>query len=109
MSVLRVIWMSTHGCFAISFPHTRLLFSDDGAQKQKVPEAPFTTLRSTSTMSSSEAPKQEALPLSIRVVVCFRLLKAACLTLCLYSDTVVSADACMTSRFCIRALEAPGL
>ena len=31
MSVLRVLWMSTHGFFAISFPHTRLLRPDDGA------------------------------------------------------------------------------
>ena len=25
--------MSTHGCFAISFPHTHLMKSDDGAQE----------------------------------------------------------------------------
>ena len=25
--------MSTHGCFATSFPHTRLLRPDDGAQE----------------------------------------------------------------------------
>ena len=34
MSVLRVLWMSTHGCFAILFPHTRYLRpDDDGAQE----------------------------------------------------------------------------
>jgi hypothetical protein len=37
MSVLRVLWMSTHGCFATSFPHTRLLRPDDGAQEQEIP------------------------------------------------------------------------
>ena len=31
MSVLRVLWMSTHGCFATLFPHTQLLQPDDGA------------------------------------------------------------------------------
>ena len=32
---LRVLWMSTHGCFAPSFPpfYTRLLRPDDGAQE----------------------------------------------------------------------------
>ena len=37
MSVLRVLWMSTHGCFAILSPHTRLLRSDVGAQEQEIP------------------------------------------------------------------------
>ena len=33
MSVLRVLWMSTHGCFAIPFPHTHLMKSVDGVQE----------------------------------------------------------------------------
>ena len=37
MSVLRVLWMSTHGCFAILFPHTRLLRSDDGVPESADP------------------------------------------------------------------------
>ena len=37
MSVLRVLWMSTQGCFAISFPHTRLLRPDGEAPKSAAP------------------------------------------------------------------------
>ena len=37
MSVLRVLWMSTHGYFATLFPHTRLLRSDVRAQEQEIP------------------------------------------------------------------------
>ena len=37
MYVLRVLWMSTHGCFATSFSHTRLLRSDDGAPEPADP------------------------------------------------------------------------
>ena len=33
MLVLRVLWMSTHGCFATLFPHTRLMRPDDGSQE----------------------------------------------------------------------------
>ena len=33
MSVLRVLWMSTHGCFASLFPYTRYLRPDDGVQE----------------------------------------------------------------------------
>ena len=33
MSVLQVLWMNTHGCLAILFPHTRYLRPDDGAQE----------------------------------------------------------------------------
>ena len=33
MSVLRVLWMSTHGCFAILFPIQIDDTSDDGAQE----------------------------------------------------------------------------
>ena len=34
MSVLRVLWMSTHGCFAILFSHTQYLRpDDDGVQE----------------------------------------------------------------------------
>ena len=32
--------MSTHGCFASPFPHTRLLQTDDGAQEPAEPAAP---------------------------------------------------------------------
>ena len=37
MSVLRVFWMSTHGCLATLFPHTRLLQPDDGAPEPSTP------------------------------------------------------------------------
>ena len=40
MSVLRVLWMSTHGCFAIPFsPHPFDDTSVDGVQEQEIPEA----------------------------------------------------------------------
>ena len=35
MSVLRVLWMSTHRCFAFSFPLDTILRSDDGAQEME--------------------------------------------------------------------------
>ena len=35
MSVLQVLWMSTHRCFASSFPLVTLLRSDDGAQEME--------------------------------------------------------------------------
>ena len=35
MSVLRVLWMSTHRCFAFSFPLYTILRSDDGAQEME--------------------------------------------------------------------------
>jgi hypothetical protein len=65
---------------------------------RRVPTA-LTTGLSQPTRSRIGGPRQEALPLSISFIICFRLLKAACLTLCLYSDTFVSADACMTRAY----------
>ena len=35
MSVLRVLWMSTHRCFAFSFPLDAILRSNDGAQEME--------------------------------------------------------------------------
>ena len=35
MSVLRVLWMSTHCCFASSFPLDTILRSDDEAQEME--------------------------------------------------------------------------
>ena len=37
MSVLRVLWMSTHGCFASVLSHTRLKHPDDGAPEPAAP------------------------------------------------------------------------
>ena len=55
-------------------------------------------------------PRQEACAFSIVVFVLPRLLEAlSVLCLSLYPDSDASADACMTSSLCIRALEAPGL
>ena len=35
MSVLRVLWMSTHRCFAFSFPLDTIPHSDDGAHEME--------------------------------------------------------------------------
>ena len=35
MLVLRVLWMSTHRCFAFSSPLDTILRSDDGAQEME--------------------------------------------------------------------------
>ena len=41
MSVLRVLWMSTHGCFASPFPHARLMRPDVGAPESAAPVAGY--------------------------------------------------------------------
>jgi hypothetical protein len=69
----------------------------------------LTTTWRSMTRSSLGGPQAGGLASSISFIVCFRLLEAACLTLCLYLDTVAFADSCMVSSFCIRALKAPGL
>ena len=43
MSVLRVLWMSTHRCFAFSFPLDTMLRSDNGAQEMEYAADDYTT------------------------------------------------------------------
>ena len=64
-------------------------------RSRSTPEVPTTTWRSPTSRSSSEVPKQEACAFSIDVVICASLLKEKHVYLCLYSDTIASANFCV--------------
>src|SRR4051794_19623958 len=79
-------------------------------RSRSTPEAPTTTSSSPLTRSSSMDPRQEASPfrsVSLMLFVLAFLRQIMC-TLCLYSDTIASANFVLYSC-CIRALVAPGL
>ncbi|XBI20352.1 hypothetical protein VPH35_061664 [Triticum aestivum] len=105
---LRVLWMSTHGCFSPFFPLSLL----PGCRNQMpeprsqtppstttptTPEVPTVTCRPLTTTKSSVGGSQAGgpAPLSICIPVCASLLKANLFNLCLYSDIVASTESSM--------------
>ena len=92
---LRVLWMSTHGCFSPSFPpflFTWLSQPDAGVQEPEDPEDD--SMWSSTSRSSQEVPGRRPC-LFDRCYFCASLLNANLFNLCLYSDIVASADSSM--------------
>src|SRR3989337_2804275 len=116
MSVLRVLRMSTHGCFAPPFPP--LLKCCDQMMDPRsqlpplmattTPMEPTTTWRTPIARSSSVAPRQEALPFRSSLVFVLAFLRQNLLTY-VCTQILLLPLTRLLSSFCIRALEAPGL
>ena len=89
--------LDTHPCFIFPFIvlPDRPLQSTLEPRSQSTPEVATTTSRppETRTRSSLEVPRQEALPFrSIVVAFVLAILWQIMCILCLYSDTIASAD-----------------
>ena len=98
---LRVLWMSTHGCFAPPFPPS-LFFPIDatrwwilGARCHHRRILLHGGHRRLGVVRRSQAGGLA----SLIVDVCASLLKASLFNLCLYSDIVASADSCVSSLY----------
>jgi len=87
--------LDTHLLFSPLVLYTRLLRSEAGVQEQKIPGAFFDveTLDDQELIGGSQA---GGLAFSICVVFVLAFLRQTC-TLCLYSDTIVSADFVLSS------------
>ena len=105
---LRVLWMSTHGCFLPLFPLSLLpgcRKPDAGAQEPDatVDDDSYYTGGAYYYVQPADndqeylrrIPGRRPMPLSISIPVCASLLKANLFNLCLYSDIVASADSSM--------------
>lgn len=118
---LRVLWMSTHSCFAPSFPPFFLFFSDvatrrwsPGARRhsqRRLLHWRCLLLRAGCWRRPGvvrRIPGRRPAPLSICIPVCASLLKANLLTY-VCTQILLLPLTCLWSSTCIRALEAPGL
>ena len=92
---LRVLWMSTHGCFSPSFPpflSTWLSQPDAGVQELEIPRMILHGVRLRGVVRRIPGRRP---CLFDRCYFCASLLKANLINLCLYSDIVASADSFM--------------
>ena len=100
---LRVLWMSTHGCFAPPFPLLSsfwLLQPDGGVQEPDATADGCCYVKIVDDQELLGGPRQEALPLR-SCCFCASLLKASLFNLCMYSDIVASADSCVSTLYSI--------
>ena len=104
---LRVLWMSTHGCFLppfFPFPSFLVVATrcwSPGARRhrrRRLLHRRCLLLRAARWRRPGvvrRIPGRRPAPLSICIPVCASLLKANLFNLCLYSDIVASADSCV--------------
>ena len=84
-------------CFSLPFVlYTRLLQSDDGAQEQEYPGGAYYDVEIPGGQELIGGSQAGGLAFSIGVVFVLAFLRKTC-TLCLYSDTIASANFVLSS------------
>ena len=103
---LRVLWMSTHGCFATSFPPIPG-YCDHmmDSRSQRIPSIILRVVRLWGVVRRSRA---GGLAFSIVATFVLAFLRQTCLTYACIQILLLPLTR-LWSRSCIRALEAPGL
>src|SRR6187401_3038592 len=106
---LRVLWMSTHGCFAPSFPPSFFFLVDATrsaeSRSQKIPKMILHGVRLRGVVRRSQA---GGLAFSIVAIFVLAFLRQTCLTY-VCTQILLLPLTLVFSSLCIRALEAPGL
>jgi len=106
---LRVLWMSTHGCFAPPFPPSFFFLVDATrsveSRSQRTPRMFLREVRLRGVVRRSQA---GGLAFSIVAIFVLAFLRQTCLTY-VCTQILLLPLTLVFSSLCIRALEAPGL